>query len=140
MDNARRVASVSCFTTGAPNLIGVQSLDIAAFDAFRRDNSKPTRWRSFFSVPISLWFDEFRVQVTIGVITLASMRCVSDYQEETFFDYDSLATRRHPDDEAFLSVQGDDVKRTIRTYLADLGDYVAMTILSAGADENTESE
>ncbi|WP_314966504.1 SIR2 family protein [uncultured Actinomyces sp.] len=140
VDNARRVASVSCFTTGAPNLIGVQSLDIAAFDAFRRDNSKPTRWRSFFSVPISLWFDEFRVQVTIGVITLASMRCVSDYQEETFFDYDSLATRRHPDDEAFLSVQGDDVKRTIRTYLADLGDYVAMTILSAGADENTESE
>jgi len=140
VDNARRVASVSCFTTGAPNLIGVQSLDIAAFDAFRRENSKPTRWRSFFSVPISLWFDEFRVQVTVGVVTLASMRCVSDFPEETFFDYDSAVDRQYPEDEAFLSVQGDDVKRTIRTYLADMGEYVAMTILSGGADENTESE
>lgn len=140
VDNVRRVASVSCFTTGAPNLIGVQSLDIAAFDAFRRENSKPTRWRSFFSVPISLWFDEFRVQVTVGVVTLASMRCVSDFPEETFFDYDSAVDRQYPEDEAFLSVQGDDVKRTIRTYLADMGEYVAMTILSGGADENTESE
>lgn len=140
MENARRVASVSCFTTGAPNLVSVRSLDIAAFDVFGRDNSKPTRWRSFFSVPISLWFEEFRVQVTIGVITLASMRCVSDFEEESFFDYDSAVDRRYPDDESFLSVQGDDVKRTIRTYLADLGEYVAMTVLSAAADESVESE
>lgn len=140
VENARRVASVSCFTTGAPNLVSVRSLDIAAFDVFGRDNSKPTRWRSFFSVPISLWFEEFRVQVTIGVIRLASMRCVSDFEEESFFDYDSAVDRRYPDDESFLSVQGDDVKRTIRTYLADLGEYVAMTVLSAAADESVESE
>ena len=39
-----------------------------------------------------------------------------------------------------LSVKGDDFKRTIRTYLADLGEYVAMTVLSAAADESVESE
>ena len=95
---------------------------------------------TFFSVPINYRFEEYGVEVTVGVVTLASMHWiagskVTSFCEKITEDRNSSVDRGKLSRKlSFLSPQNDELKEALRDSLMALGQYAAVLIASDGED------
>lgn len=139
-ENAERVASVRSFVDGGVNLKRLDQLNIGNAGTGASGDTDSSRWKTFFSVPITYWFEEYGVEVTVGVVTLASMHWtavskVTSFCEKITEDRDSsVGSGKLPRKLSFLSPENDDLKVTLRDSLMALGQYAAVLIASDGED------
>ena len=139
-ENAERVASVRSFVDGGVNLKCLDQLNIGNAGTGASGDTDSSRWKTFFSVPITYWFEEYGVEVTVGVVTLASMHWiavskVTSFCEKITEDRDSsVGSGKLPRKLSFLSPENDDLKVTLRDSLMALGQYAAVLIASDEED------
>lgn len=150
-ENVKHVASLRSFVSGGPNLIPLEALGIGSVGLGESRDTSSSRWRSFFSVPIIRKSvvhktDKERigteVEVTIGVVTLASTYCLAQSRNSDFcgMDEDSDIDNdfNDPGDResgpsqttSFLSSENDPVKKTLRDVLMELGEYASALMYS----------
>lgn len=138
--NAERVASVRSFVDGGVTLKRLDELAIGNAGTGGRGDTDSSRWKTYFSVPITYRFEERGVEVTVGVVTLASMYWLSDSKVNSFCkkineDKDSSVGRGNSSRKwSFLSPQNDGLKVTLKDTLIALGQYAAVLIASDGKD------
>lgn len=128
--NAEKVASVQAFCEGAPKIIPIDQLKLGLVKLKDDKNISATRWKTFMSVPIVIPFKEYGVDVTVGVVTLASTYKYSDFENRNFFNSkEALAVLKASEDESFMSIYDDIEERvTICNYLKALGIYLVRMI------------
>lgn len=128
--NAEKVASVQAFCEGAPKIIPIDQLKLGLVKLKDDKNISATRWKTFMSVPIVIPFKEYGVDVTVGVVTLASTYKYSDFENRNFFNSkEALAALKASKNESFMSIYDDIEERmTICNYLKALGIYLARMI------------
>lgn len=125
--NAEKVASVQAFCEGAPKIIPIDQLKLGLVKLKDDKNISATRWKSFMSVPIVIPFEEYGVDVTVGVVTLASTYKYSDFENRNFFNSKkALDVLKASKNESFMSIyDGPNERRDICNYLKALGIYLA---------------
>lgn len=125
--NAEKVASVQAFCEGAPKIIPIDQLKLGLVKLKDDKNVSATRWKSFLSVPTVIHFEEYNVDVTIGVVTLASTYKLSEIKPENFFDDGEplKAKLMFNEDESFLTFEGAERRKELVNYLKALGIYLA---------------
>lgn len=128
--NAEKVASVQAFCEGAPKIIPIDQLKLGLVKLKDDKNISATRWKSFMSVPIVIPFEEYDVDVTVGVVTLASTYKYSDFENRDFFNSKkALGVLKASKNESFMSIYDDpNERRDICDYLKALGIYLAKMI------------
>ena len=128
--NAEKVASVQAFCEGAPKIIPIDQLKLGLVKLKDDKNISATRWKSFMSVPIVIPFEEYDVDVTVGVVTLASTYKYSDFENRDFFNSKkALDVLKASKNESFMSIYDDpNERRDICDYLKALGIYLAKMI------------
>jgi hypothetical protein len=128
--NAEKVASVQAFCEGAPKIIPIDQLKLGLVKLKDDKNISATRWKSFMSVPIVIPFEEYDVDVTVGVVTLASTYKYSDFENRNFFNSKkALDVLKASKNESFMSIYDDpNERRDICDYLKALGIYLAKMI------------
>ena len=128
--NAEKVASVQAFCEGAPKIIPIDQLKLGLVKLKDDKNISATRWKSFMSVPIVIPFEEYGVDVTVGVVTLASTYKYSDFENRNFFNSKkALDVLKASKNESFMSIyDGPNERRDICNYLKALGIYLARMI------------
>ena len=128
--NAEKVASVQAFCEGAPKIIPIDQLKLGRVKLKDDKNISATRWKSFMSVPIVIPFEEYDVDVTVGVVTLASTYKYSDFENRDFFNSKkALDVLKASKNESFMSIYDDpNERRDICDYLKALGIYLAKMI------------
>lgn len=128
--NAEKVASVQAFCEGAPKIIPIDQLKLGLVKLKDDKNISATRWKTFMSVPIVIPFEEYGVDVTVGVVTLASTYKYSDFGNRNFFNSkEALAVLKASKNESFMSIYDDpNERRDICDYLKALGIYLAHMI------------
>ena len=150
-DNVKLVASLRSFVSGGPNLISLEALGIGSVGIGESRDTSSSRWRSFFSVPIirksvvhktDTELVGTEVEVTIGVVTLASTYCLAQSRNSDFCGMDGDSDIDHdlndPGDRksgpsqttSFLSSESDRVKKTLRDVLMELGEYASALMYS----------
>lgn len=138
--NAERVASVQSFVDGRANLKRLDQLNIGNAGTGGCGDTDSSRWKTFFSVPITYPFEEHGVEVTVGVVTLASMYWtagpkVTSFCEKITEDRDSSVGRGNSSRKmSFLSPENTKLKVALRDSLMALGQYAAVLIASDGED------
>ena len=138
--NAKRVASMRSFVDGRVNLTRLDELNIGNAGTGGFGDTDSSRWKTFFSVPITYVFEERGVEVTVGVVTLASMYWTADSKVNSFCrkiteDRDSSVGRGNLCRKlSFLSPENDKLKWTLKDTLIALGQYAAFPIDSNGED------
>mgnify|MGYP000864202659 CR=1 FL=1 len=139
-ENAERVASVRSFIDGGVNLKPLDELNIGNAGTGGCGDTDSSRWKTFFSVPINYRFEEYGVEVTVGIVTLASMHWiagskVTSFCEKITEDRNSSVDRGKLSRKlSFLSPQNDELKEALRDSLMALGQYAAVLIASDGED------
>lgn len=128
--SAEKVASVQAFCEGAPKIIPIDQLKLGLVKLKDDKNISATRWKSFMSVPIVIPFEEYDVDVTVGVVTLASTYKYSDFENRNFFNSKkALDVLKASKNESFMSIYDDpNERRDICDYLKALGIYLAKMI------------
>lgn len=128
--NVEKVASVQAFCEGAPKIIPIDQLKLGLVKLKDDKNISATRWKSFMSVPIVIPFEEYGVDVTVGVVTLASTYKYSDFENRNFFNSKkALDVLKASKNESFMSIyDGPNERRDICNYLKALGIYLARMI------------
>lgn len=138
--NAKRVASVQSFVDGRVNLKPLDELNIGNAGKGTSGDTDSSRWKTFFSVPITYRSDERGVEVTVGVVTLASMYWIAHSRVTSFCkkiaeDRDlSIGSGKSSRKLSFLSPQNDELKEALSDSLMALGQYAAFLIASDGED------
>jgi len=149
--NVKHVASLGSFSSGGPDLTPLDKLNQGNGRKGGESDVDPmtsSRWQTFFSVPISRWFDDRGVAVTVAVVTLASMYFLPKQKDADFWGAElrgRTSRSEEPDGvfysssqsnlqggvswrESFLSIQNDEYKTTLRNTLLSFGQYVTEMI------------
>lgn len=128
--NAEKVASVQAFCEGAPKIIPIDQLKLGLVKLKDDKDISATRWKSFMSVPIVIPFKKYGVDVTVGVVTLASTYKYSDFENRNFFNSKkALRALKNSENESFMSIYDNPKeRRDICDYLKALGIYLANMI------------
>lgn len=138
--NAERVASMRSFVDGRANLKPLDELNIGNAGTGGCGDTDSSRWKTYFSVPITYVFEERGVEVTVGVVTLASMYWTANSRVNSFCrkiteDRDSSVGKGNLCRKlSFLSPENNGLKVTLRDSLMWLGQYAAFLIASDGED------
>lgn len=138
--NAKRVASVQSFVDGRVHLKRLDELNIGNAGKGTSGDTDSSRWKTFFSVPITYRSDERGVEVTVGVVTLASMYWTADSKVTSFCKKiteerdSSVGGGELSRKLSFLSPENNNLKVVLKDSLMALGQYAAFLIASDGED------
>lgn len=129
-DNERKVASVKAYSSGIPEIISLDKLNVG-FDEKKNRDASVGRWKTFLAVPLSVPFKKYNVDIVVGVVTLASTCKMSD---SNFYDSKSFeSTVSSGLDSKIIN------KRLIVDYMRVMGRNLAETILNWNDYVNLES-
>lgn len=129
-DNEKKVASVKAYSSGIPEIISLDKLNVG-FDEKKNRDASVGRWKTFLAVPLSVPSKKYNVDIVVGVVTLASTYKMSD---SNFYDSKSFeSTVSSGLDSKIIN------KRLIVDYMRVMGRNLAETILNWNDYVNLES-
>lgn len=128
--NEKKVASVKAYSSGIPEIISLDKLNVG-FDEKKNRDASVGRWKTFLAVPLSVPSKKYNVDIVVGVVTLASTYKMSD---SNFYDSKSFeSTVSSGLDSKIIN------KRLIVDYMRVMGRNLAETILNWNDYVNLES-
>jgi len=136
-DNEKKVASVKAYSSGIPEIISLDKLNVG-FDEKNNKDASVGRWKTFLAVPLSVPSKKYNVDIVVGVVTLASTYKMSD---SNFYDSKSFESALSSGESVPPSGLDSDInnKRLIVDYLRVMGRNLAETILNWNGYVNLKS-
>lgn len=136
-DNEKKVASVKAYSSGIPEIISLDELNVG-FDEKKNKDASVGRWKTFLAVPLSVPSKKYNVDIVVGVVTLASTYKMSD---SNFYDSKSFESALSSGESVPPSGLDSDInnKRLIVDYLRVMGRNLAETILNWNGYVNLKS-
>lgn len=130
-DNEKKVASVKAYSSGIPEIISLDKLNVGIDEKNNKDASVG-RWKTFLAVPLSVPSKKYNVDIVVGVVTLASTYKISD---SNFFD--SKSSESAPS--SGLDSKINNKRLIVVDYMRVMGRNLAETILNWKDYVNLES-
>ena len=121
-DNEKKVASVKAYSSGIPEIISIDKLNVG-FDEKNNKDASVGRWKTFLAVPLSVPSKKYNVDIVVGVVTLASTYKISD---SNFFD--SKSSESAPS--SGLDSKINNKRLIVVDYMRVIGRNLAETILN----------
>lgn len=121
-DNEKKVASVKAYSSGIPEIISLDKLNVGIDEKNNKDASVG-RWKTFLAVPLSVPSKKYNVDIVVGVVTLASTYKISD---SNFFD--SKSSESAPS--SGLDSKINNKRLIVVDYMRVMGRNLAETILN----------
>lgn len=121
-DNEKKVASVKAYSSGIPEIISLDKLNVG-FDEKNNKDASVGRWKTFLAVPLSVPSKKYNVDIVVGVVTLASTYKISD---SNFFD--SKSSESAPS--SGLDSKINNKRLIVVDYMRVIGRNLAETILN----------
>lgn len=136
-DNEKKVASVKAYSSGMPEIISLNELNVG-FDEKKNKDASVGRWKTFLAVPLSVPSKKYNVDIVVGIVTLASTYKMSD---SNFYDSKSFESALSSGESVPSSGLDSDIsnKRLIVDYLRVMGRNLAETILNWNGYVNLKS-